>query len=102
MTDALACFRVFLLRLQLTFDTTQTRQAQYFIMAQTSLLGWANSIRLTMASDPGRKFFQEQVQIHGFSFLDDYLDNILSGAKQECVRKFYFDQQLSKPKKSSY
>lgn len=40
---------------------------------------------MTMASDPGRKLFQEQVQMHGFSFLDDYLDNILYGAKQECV-----------------
>lgn len=52
-------------------------------MAQTSLLGWANSIRITMANDPGRKLFQEQVQAHGFSFLDDYLEDILSGAKQD-------------------
>jgi hypothetical protein len=52
-------------------------------MAHTALLEWANSIRITMANDPGRKFFQEQVQTHGFSFLDDYLDNILSGPKQE-------------------
>jgi hypothetical protein len=36
-----------------------------------------------MANDPGRKIFQEQVQTHGFSFLDDYLGNILSGAKRE-------------------
>jgi len=36
-----------------------------------------------MVSDPGRKLFQEQVQTHGFSFLDDYLDNILSEVKQE-------------------
>lgn len=57
-------------------------------MAQTGLLGWANSVRMTMASDPGRKLFQEQVQTHGFSFLDDYLDNILYGAKQECVCRF--------------
>ncbi|KAJ3564387.1 hypothetical protein NP233_g8329 [Leucocoprinus birnbaumii] len=36
-----------------------------------------------MVNDPGRKLFQEQVQTHGFSFLDDYLENILAGAKQD-------------------
>lgn len=54
-------------------------------MAQGDLLGWANSIRLNMASDSGRQFFQKQVQAQGFLFLDDYLDNILSGTKQEYV-----------------
>lgn len=52
-------------------------------MAHPGLLNWANSIRLTMASDPGRQVFKDQVQTHGFLFLDDYLDNIVSGAKQE-------------------
>ncbi|KDR84979.1 hypothetical protein GALMADRAFT_107537 [Galerina marginata CBS 339.88] len=52
-------------------------------MAQPGLLSWANSICLTMASDPGRQVFKEQVQTHGFLFLDDYLDNIVSGAKQD-------------------
>lgn len=54
-------------------------------MAQSTLLGWANSVRVTMANDPGRELFQEQVQTHGFSFLDNYLGDILSGAKQEYV-----------------
>jgi hypothetical protein len=54
-------------------------------MAQLGLLEWANSVRFTMVNDPGRQFFQEQIQTHGFLFLDDYLDNILAGAKQEYV-----------------
>ena len=53
------------------------------IMATGGLLQWANGIRLTMATDPGRALFKEQVQMHGFSFLDDYLDNILLNVKQE-------------------
>ncbi|EAU93100.2 hypothetical protein CC1G_11295 [Coprinopsis cinerea okayama7 len=52
-------------------------------MSQDGLLQWANSIRFNMASDSGRQIFQQQVQTHGFLFLDDYLDNILSGAKQD-------------------
>ncbi|KAF9015151.1 hypothetical protein BDQ17DRAFT_1294706 [Cyathus striatus] len=52
-------------------------------MTQTGLLQWANSVRLTMATDPGRQLFQEQVHTHGFLFLDDYLGNIISGAKQD-------------------
>lgn len=54
-------------------------------MAHSGLLNWANSVRLTMASDPGRHAFKDQVQTLGFLFLDDYLDNILSGARQESV-----------------
>ncbi|KAF4623749.1 hypothetical protein D9613_001797 [Agrocybe pediades] len=52
-------------------------------MAQLGLLNWANSIRLAMASDPGRQVFKEEVQTHGFLFLDDYYDSIASGAKQD-------------------
>jgi hypothetical protein len=52
-------------------------------MDQNGLLQWANSIRFNMANDNGRQLFQQQVQTHGFLFLDDYLDNILSGGKQE-------------------
>ncbi|TFK30432.1 hypothetical protein FA15DRAFT_579640 [Coprinopsis marcescibilis] len=52
-------------------------------LPQHGLLQWANSIRLNMATDSGRETFQQQVQSHGFLFLDDYLDNILAGAKQD-------------------
>ncbi|KAJ3513818.1 hypothetical protein NLJ89_g2733 [Agrocybe chaxingu] len=52
-------------------------------MSHPGLLSWANSVRMTMASDPGRQLFKDQVQTHGFLFLDDYLDNIISGAKQD-------------------
>ncbi|KIL70842.1 hypothetical protein M378DRAFT_116137 [Amanita muscaria Koide BX008] len=54
-------------------------------MATEGLLQWANSIRLTMATDPGRQLFKDQVQTHGFSFLDNYLDDILSNAKQDAL-----------------
>ncbi|RDB29549.1 hypothetical protein Hypma_015535 [Hypsizygus marmoreus] len=47
------------------------------------LLEWSNAIRFTMANDPGRQLFHDQVNTHGFLFLNDYLDNILSGAKQD-------------------
>ena len=47
------------------------------------LLNWANSVRQTMANDPGRQLFKDQVQIHGISFLVDYLDNIISGQRQD-------------------
>ncbi|KAF9526493.1 hypothetical protein CPB83DRAFT_794894 [Crepidotus variabilis] len=52
-------------------------------MEHPGLLSWANSVRLTMASDAGRQDFKDQVQTIGFLFLDDYLDNIVSGAKQD-------------------
>lgn len=49
----------------------------------SGLVEWSNAIRFTMANDPGRQLFHEQVQNHGFLFLDNYLANILSGATQE-------------------
>jgi hypothetical protein len=52
-------------------------------MAHPGLLSWSNSIRLAMANDSGRQDFRDQVQTYGFLFLDDYLDNIIYGAKQE-------------------
>ncbi|KAF9056149.1 hypothetical protein BJ165DRAFT_1606374 [Panaeolus papilionaceus] len=52
-------------------------------MEYPGLLNWANSIRLTMSNDSGRQLFKDQVQTHGFLFLDDYLDNIVSGGKQD-------------------
>ena len=52
-------------------------------MAHQGILAWATSIRVEMASDPGRSVFQDQIQTHGFVFLDDYLDNIISVPKQE-------------------
>ncbi|KAF8640492.1 hypothetical protein AX17_000154 [Amanita inopinata Kibby_2008] len=52
-------------------------------MATEGLLQWANGVRLTMATDPGRQLFKDQVQTHGFSFIDDYIDNILSNAVQD-------------------
>lgn len=60
-------------------------------MEQPGLLEWCNATRFTMANDPGRELFQEQIQTHGFLFLTDYLDNILAGPRQEyaCLRIFH-------------
>lgn len=38
-----------------------------------------------MINDPGRQFFDDQVQSQGFLFLEEYLDNIWAAAKQESV-----------------
>jgi hypothetical protein len=57
-------------------------------MANPGLLQWAMSIRVTMASDPGRQIFHDQIQTHGFRFLEDYLENILAGPKQEYASIF--------------
>lgn len=59
-------------------------------MAQPGLLQWSNDIRRAMVSDPGRQLFADQIQKDGFLFLDDYLDNILSGAKKECATSILF------------
>ncbi|KAJ7634294.1 hypothetical protein DFH06DRAFT_1003774 [Mycena polygramma] len=52
-------------------------------MQQPGLLEWCNATRFTMANDPGRQLFQEQIQTHGFLFLTDYLDNILAGPRRD-------------------
>ncbi|KAK0478367.1 hypothetical protein IW261DRAFT_224622 [Armillaria novae-zelandiae] len=54
-------------------------------MSQAGLLKWGNDVRQSMANDPGRQFFRDQIQMHGFLFLDDYLDNILAGARQDAL-----------------
>jgi hypothetical protein len=55
-------------------------------MAHPNFYAWATSVRVAMATDPCRWFFHDQIQTHGFAFLDDYLDNILAGPKQEYAR----------------
>lgn len=47
-------------------------------VTNAGVLAWCDSIRLTMAKDPGRELFDAQVQQHGFDFLDNYLENVLS------------------------
>jgi hypothetical protein len=54
-------------------------------MAQPGILSWATSIRATMVNDPCRQSLQDQIQTHGFLFLDDYLDGILAQATREYV-----------------
>ncbi|KAG2350367.1 hypothetical protein BDR05DRAFT_899243 [Suillus weaverae] len=51
----------------------------------TGIVAWTTSIRTSMAKDPCRQLFEDQVQTHGFIFLDDYLENILAGPKQEAI-----------------
>ncbi|KAF9456187.1 hypothetical protein BDZ94DRAFT_1292946 [Collybia nuda] len=49
------------------------------------LLDWSNAVRLSMANDPGRQFFHDQVKTHGFLFLQDYMDNILCKTKSDSL-----------------
>ncbi|KAA1471500.1 hypothetical protein DENSPDRAFT_819784 [Dentipellis sp. KUC8613] len=51
----------------------------------TGIVAWATTIRKTMSNDPGRQMFDDKIQSRGFLFLDDYLDNILSGGRQEAI-----------------
>ncbi|KAL4070924.1 hypothetical protein J3A83DRAFT_3311215 [Scleroderma citrinum] len=48
----------------------------------TGIHGWMLSIRASMANDPCRQLFEDQVQTHAFLFLDDYLENIIAGPQQ--------------------
>ena len=52
---------------------------------ESGVIAWCNSIRLTMAKDPGREILYEQIQREGFDFLDIYLENFLEGPKKEYV-----------------
>ncbi|KAF9270206.1 hypothetical protein L218DRAFT_888608 [Marasmius fiardii PR-910] len=54
-------------------------------MSQTGLLQWGNSIRFLMVNDSGRESFQQQINTHGFIFLDDYLNNILARPNQDTL-----------------
>jgi hypothetical protein len=49
----------------------------------SGILRWTSSIRDSMINDPGRQFFEDQVQSQGFLFLEEYLDNIWAAAKPE-------------------
>lgn len=50
---------------------------------QSGIETWMSGIRMTMLNDPGRQLLEDQIQSTGFLFLDDYLDSILAGPKQE-------------------
>ncbi|KAI0801301.1 hypothetical protein C8Q74DRAFT_1241345 [Fomes fomentarius] len=52
---------------------------------EAGVIAWCNSIRFTMAQDPGRQFLHEQIQKEGFDFLDMYLESFLEGPKREPV-----------------
>ncbi|KAF7347843.1 Inner centromere protein-related protein pic1 [Mycena venus] len=39
-----------------------------------------------MINDPGRQLFHDQIQTHGFLFLNDYLDNIRAGPPSRLVK----------------
>ncbi|TFY81947.1 hypothetical protein EWM64_g2063 [Hericium alpestre] len=49
----------------------------------TGVLSWVAGIRSAMVQDPARQMLDDKIQSRGFLFLDDYLDNILLGVKQE-------------------
>ncbi|KAH9954441.1 hypothetical protein BC827DRAFT_1243053, partial [Russula dissimulans] len=49
----------------------------------SGILRWTSSIRDAMINDPGRQFFEDQVQSQGFLFLEEYLDNIWTAPRQD-------------------
>lgn len=49
------------------------------------VLAWCNSIRLSIAQDPGREFLDAQIQKQGFDFLESYRDGVLSRQHEACV-----------------
>ena len=42
------------------------------------VLAWCDTIRFTMAKDPGRELFDAEMKQHGFDFLDNYIEDVLS------------------------
>jgi hypothetical protein len=49
---------------------------------ESGIYAWIATMRASMANDPCRQLFEDQVQTHAFIFLDDYLEHILAGPKQ--------------------
>ncbi|KZT30592.1 hypothetical protein NEOLEDRAFT_1126184 [Neolentinus lepideus HHB14362 ss-1] len=52
---------------------------------QSGILTWATSIRTALASDPAMQAFGDQIQQHGLLFLDNYMENILTGPNREPI-----------------
>ncbi|KAI6153602.1 hypothetical protein BKA82DRAFT_2717457 [Pisolithus tinctorius] len=48
----------------------------------SGIQAWTTSIRVTMANDPCRQLFEDQIQVHAFLFLEDYFESIISGPQQ--------------------
>ncbi|KII94385.1 hypothetical protein PLICRDRAFT_27217 [Plicaturopsis crispa FD-325 SS-3] len=53
--------------------------------SQSGILAWASAIRFTLQNDPSKQLFNDQIQTHGFLFLDEYLDGILAGPKKDPI-----------------
>jgi hypothetical protein len=54
-------------------------------MAQqpTDVVRWLATARTELENDPGRKWVHDQIQFHGFQFLDDYIDKVRAGPKNQ-------------------
>ncbi|KAF7791879.1 hypothetical protein EIP86_002903 [Pleurotus ostreatoroseus] len=49
---------------------------------QAGVLAWCNSIRTSIAKDPGREFLDAQIQKQGFDFLESYREGIFSKQRE--------------------
>jgi hypothetical protein len=47
------------------------------------LLTWAMGLRFSMSMDPGRQRLEDDIQLNGFSWLDEHLAQILAGPSHE-------------------
>ncbi|KAI0094875.1 hypothetical protein BDY19DRAFT_1080697 [Irpex rosettiformis] len=54
-------------------------------VTDVGVLAWCDSIRFTMARDPGRELFATQIQQHGFDFLDNYIEDVLARQPTESL-----------------
>ena len=47
------------------------------------IAAWALEIRMSMINDRGRQTLEDEIQVNGFDFLQNYLTDILAGPKRE-------------------
>ncbi|KAG8929954.1 hypothetical protein FRC02_004840 [Tulasnella sp. 418] len=53
--------------------------------ASAGIVKWASNIHNRLQNDPTRAAFKELVQVQGFLFLEEYLEEVLKGPKDQPV-----------------
>lgn len=57
-------------------------------LSTTGIDAWAAGIRHRMANDPGRQDLEDHILCNGFLFLEEYLEDILLGARSAYVASY--------------
>ncbi|KAF8587277.1 hypothetical protein K439DRAFT_1659112 [Ramaria rubella] len=55
------------------------------MLSNAGINKWATAVRHRMANDPGRQDLDDHILCNGFLFLDEYLEDILLGARSEPI-----------------